>query len=455
MIDHQAFVVVDLGFGDAGKGSIVDFLCRERAVSAVVRFNGGAQAGHNVITPDGRHHTFSQFGSGSFVPGVRTHLTKDVLFDPIALENEASHLHALGCNDVFARLSVDPGARVVTPFHKAANRFREVLRGLSNHGSCGMGVGETVADSIVFPFDTMYALDLHKPDALCEKLKRIQRRKREEFADQIVALARFAPLQDEVRLLMDSRAPSMIAEIYWRIAKKISLESCGYLRRISTMGDLVFEGAQGVLLDEWYGFHPYTTWSTTTQRNARQALEEAQYPGAVTTIGVLRAYHTRHGVGPFPTEEPALNGRLSDPHNNLHSWQGAFRIGWFDEVLAKYAIDVAGEVNELALTHLDRMEYVSHPQVCVAYANDDCDGASPQKILSLQKKGREEDLRYQEQLTALLQSVKPVYEDAQGGEQYIVDREKALGVPVTILSYGNTAGHKKRRAAALTRQNAA
>ncbi len=138
----RAFVVVDLGFGDSGKGLLTDFLARRTGASVVVRYNGGAQAGHNVVTSDGRHHTFAQFGAGSFVPGVRTFLSRHVIVHPTALLFEGRALEEKGVGDVFSRLRVSEAARVITPFHQAANRLRELARGEARHGSCGVGVGE-------------------------------------------------------------------------------------------------------------------------------------------------------------------------------------------------------------------------------------------------------------------------------------------------------------------------
>src|SRR5215831_1774195 len=148
---QHAIIVVDLGYGDAGKGGIVDWLCHRAArvaaggpVHTVVRFNGGAQAAHNVVTPDGRHHTFAQFGSGTFTPGVRTHLSRFMLVDPLALAAEAGHLASAGIPDPLGGLTVDRAALLTTPYHRAANRAREVARvAAARHGSCGMGIGET------------------------------------------------------------------------------------------------------------------------------------------------------------------------------------------------------------------------------------------------------------------------------------------------------------------------
>ncbi|MFI0444841.1 adenylosuccinate synthetase [Actinomadura sp. 6N118] len=112
-------IVADLGFGDAGKGTVVDWFCSRgpEPVDAVVRFNGGAQAAHNVVAPDGRHHTFAQFGSGTFTPGVATHLSRFMLVDPLALAAEADHLRKLGIRDPLARLTVDRAALLTTPYH--------------------------------------------------------------------------------------------------------------------------------------------------------------------------------------------------------------------------------------------------------------------------------------------------------------------------------------------------
>ena len=136
----------------------------------VVRFNGGAQAGHNVVTADGRHHTFAQFGSGTFWPGVRTFLSRFMLVDPLALAAEAAHLAAVGVSDALDRLAVDADALLATPYHRAANRARELARGLDRHGSCGMGIGETASYALRFPADAPRVGDCAAPRALAGKL---------------------------------------------------------------------------------------------------------------------------------------------------------------------------------------------------------------------------------------------------------------------------------------------
>src|SRR5437763_7917023 len=119
----RAFVVVDLAFGDSGKGLLTDFLVRRTGARMVVRYNGGAQAGHNVVAPDGRHHTFAQFGAGTLVPGVRTFLSRFVAVHPTALLREEAALAGIGVADAFGRIAVSEAALVITPFHQAANRL--------------------------------------------------------------------------------------------------------------------------------------------------------------------------------------------------------------------------------------------------------------------------------------------------------------------------------------------
>ena len=183
-------IVADLGYGDSGKGTVTDWLCSplgsgsllgDGPVRTVVRFNGGAQAAHNVVAADGRHHTFAQFGSGSFTPGVRTHLSRFVLVDPLALAAEATHLASVGVPDALDRLTVDRDALLATPYHRAANRARELARGRDRHGSCGMGIGETVRYALDHPADAPRVADCAAPRTLARLLRRLRDRLTEEL----------------------------------------------------------------------------------------------------------------------------------------------------------------------------------------------------------------------------------------------------------------------------------
>jgi adenylosuccinate synthase len=358
----RATVVVGLAFGDEGKGSMVDYLARRSERPLVVRFNGGGQAAHNVVTPEGVHHTFSQFGSGMFHPRCTTLLSRHFLLDPEALLVEGSALMAkLGENPFDGRLRVDGRALVVTPFHKAMNRILEFTRGVHRHGSCGRGIGETVGDSLLHPDEAVRAADLQadRLAILREKLQMIADRKKREMDEMQVGWhALPAPDRD---LLCDPRTVDLSIGSFVAAGSLIrydeDVELLGYISRYSDTGDIIFEGAQGVLLDETFGFQPHTTWSTTTCENACVLAEEAGITD-LTRLGVLRAHWVRHGPGPFPTEDESLSGMLVGDHNETGPWQGKVRTGWFDVKLAKYAVSVCGgHIDSLALTCVDKVEH--------------------------------------------------------------------------------------------------
>ncbi|QQQ79983.1 adenylosuccinate synthetase [Saccharothrix sp. 6-C] len=336
-------IVVGLGFGDEGKGAVVDALCHHTPTTAVVRFNGGAQAAHNVVRGN-RHHTFSQFGSGTLA-GVPTHLSRHVLVEPIALAGESRDLTALGVTDPLRLLSIDADALLTTPFHIAANRAREDARGHARHGSCGKGIGETTWYSLLTGATPGDVVENHQvigtpgppptvgdcahPTVLRTKLDTLAR-----FYEPLIGDG--PPVDDLVSLYRD-------------FADAVRITTGDEVGRLADRGRLVFEGAQGVLLDQWRGFHPHTTWSTVTPDNARTLLGHRH----ATVLGVTRTYQTRHGAGPLPTEDDHVLTRFPERHNGTGHYQGSWRAGHLDAVLLRYAVDACGGVDALAVTHLD------------------------------------------------------------------------------------------------------
>lgn len=431
----RAFLVIDLGFGDAGKGLLTDFLVRRTGATVVVRYNGGAQAGHNVVTPDGRHHTFAQFGSGTFVKGVRTFLSRHVVIHPTALLAEAAALQAQGVGDALSRLRVSEGALVITPFHQAMGRLRELARGAARHGSCGVGVGEAVRESLERPEEAVRAGDLRDPARLRPRLLRL----RERLRGEIEGLAGAIPAgertgEDAARELgVFSR---LDLPDRW-LAEATRLAALGLIAADSILaawlaeaGAVVFEGAQGVLLDEWAGFHPFTTWSRCTLENAVEILAEAAPGAEVQRIGVLRAHAVRHGPGPLPTETGELRSAVFE-HNGFGPWQGAVRYGWFDAVLARYALDVAGPLDRLALTHLDAPPRLGRWPVCAGYE------APHGGIVARLAAPAGRCLDRQARLTDLLFRARPVLEDCEPAEAAVVRRtEELLGRGVDLVFRG-------------------
>jgi len=388
--------VVDLGYGDAGKGTVVDALCASGQVTAVIRFNGGAQAAHNVVTPAGRHHTFAQFGSGTF-HGVPTHLSRFVVVDPLALAAEAI---ALG--NPFHLLTIDGDTLLATPWHRAANQARERRRGGARHGSCGMGIGQTMEYALSHP-DAPRAADVLSPTRLRARLAAVR--------EALGPLDDVPPLED-------------VVDAFLAFGRAVSIVDASFGDRLLAQGRCVFEGAQGVLLDEWRGWHPYTTWSTTTFANV------AALCPSFERLGVVRAYTTRHGAGPFVTEAPLA---LPEAHNGVGKWQGAFRVGHFDAPAHRYAAEVAGGVDGLAVTHLDVPPRAPGLRICTSY---NLDGARWEHI----RPGPPRDLGYQAALTTLLSRARPG--DLERPDDWAGRIGDLLNAPVVLESRGPRSSDK-------------
>jgi adenylosuccinate synthase len=444
MMDRLVTVVTDLGFGDAGKGSIIDYLARNSgspAAPVVVRFNGGAQAAHNVVTPDGCHHTFHQFGSAGFVPGARTHLSRFMLVNPLNLVREAEQLAAVGVPDALGRLTIDEAALIVTPYHQAANRLREIARGDGRHGSCGEGIGETMADWLEFSADALQAGDLARPAVAQRKLEAARERKLTQLAELLPGLKANPQAKADLETLYDTQLAWAVMKFYAAFVSQVQIVATDHLGRLlQSTPEVLFEGAQGVLLDEWRGFHPYTTWSTTTFANADQLLAEQGFDGEVRHLGLLRAYATRHGAGPFVTEDPALTAAIPDYHNGTNDWQREFRVGHFDLVAARYALEVAGRTDSLVITCLDRLPTGEQQRICVGYQ-------TPAGRLDRLVPGPYQDLVYQEGLTRQLLQASPIYTSltVRHPEDYLGYIEQEVGTSITLISQGVTATDKRER----------
>jgi adenylosuccinate synthase len=192
----------------------------------------------------------------------------------------------------------------------------------------------------------------------------------------------------------------------------------------------IFEGAQGVLLDEFHGFHPHTTWSKTTPANALSILHESGlkgYKGEVTKIGVMRSYMTRHGAGPFPTEDPSLHERFPEAHNDSEGLQGAWRVGWTDLRAMRYALDATGSMDQLAVTHLDRVG--GDWKICTRY----------DKPLGVPwSTDREKWLQDRAWALEQISTATPQYAELpiMSPDALTEVIENELGVPVGITSYG-------------------
>lgn len=399
----KAVVTVGLGFGDEGKGATVDYLTRRLNADLVVRYSGGAQAGHNVELSDGRRHTFAQFGAGTLA-GARTYLGPAMIISPATMVPEAEHLQSLGVANPFQLLSAHPDCLVSTCYHVWMNRLRESARGESRHGSCGLGIGEARHYWLRYGQDAVVAADLQDPRTLHSKLSLMRGR----FLLEMQELPR---IDKSLAAGLHESWPAEEADLLQGAAGQLALSS-----RLPRSHTAIFEGAQGVLLDEWFGFHPHTTWSTVTPL---QALELLQAEGAadITVLGVTRTYTTRHGAGPFPTWCPQLSASVVDAGNPGNPWQGSIRCGPLDLVLLDYAARIC-QVDGLVVNCLDQLP--SRPQLCTRYGHR----------AQLPIPGA---LQEQSELTEQLEQARPVIEETT--EQEILE---ALGriAPVVLTAHG-------------------
>jgi adenylosuccinate synthase len=417
----RAIITVGLGFGDEGKGATVDFLTRKFEADLVVRYCGGSQAGHNVQLPGGGRHTFSQLGAGTLAAAPdhpRTYLGPHVVIDPPALAREARHLADLGVRDPARLLTIHPGCLVATPWLRAVNRLRELSRGDARHGSCGQGIGEARSYWLRYGADAVFAADLRQLDTLRDKLE-LQRQRTLLALQDVIDLLHADTLHEFD--LWELNAEAVAHELYEAVPDGLRIDAA-----VPAFRTAIFEGAQGVLLDEYRGFHPYTTWSTVTPHHAWE-LVHATGVEAVAVLGVTRAYTTRHGEGPLPTFSAELTGRLQDVGNPWNRWQGSLRCGWLDLPLLRYAAAVAGPLDGIVVNHLDEVRDTEW-FVCDAYRNVSLTpAAAPQ-------------LSWQGRLTQELRRAEPLLSPAT---PHSIVRSLSELAPVVITSTGPTHEHRE------------
>lgn len=347
----HATAVIGTNFGDEGKGLVTDFLCAGHpGDTTVVRFSGGAQAGHTVVTPDGRRHVFHHFGSGTLA-GAPTYLSRFFIVNPLLWKKEYAELCAMpGAGPT--PLMIDPDAPLTTPYDMLMNQEFERTRQDRRHGSCGVGINETIERNSRGVHSTCVR-DIQNPARLRALLELIRS---EYVLPRLAELGIDPPSDWFLQLLRSDRLLESFLQVAAQFLDASVLRSAEEALRTK---HVVFEGAQGLLLDENHRFFPHVTRSRTGIHNA------CLIAGGVgitdlDVIYVTRAYMTRHGSGPFPTEDPAL--RYADSTNEPHEFQGRMRFGILDVGLLAQSIrqDIATasgvKVNpRLAITCLDQI----------------------------------------------------------------------------------------------------
>jgi adenylosuccinate synthase len=407
--------VVGVQWGDEGKGKIVDWLSNRADV--VVRFQGGHNAGHTLVV-DGVVYKLSLLPSG-VVQGKQSVIGNGVVVDPLALLDEIGRIEAQGVKITPQLLALADNACLILPLHRDLDGAREAAAGANRIGTTGRGIGPAYEDKV--GRRAIRVADLAEPAALGPKVERL--------LAHHAALRRGLdlPEADPAKVIAEllEIAPRVLA--YARPVWRLLAEANRMGRRI------LFEGAQGALLDIDHGTYPYVTSSNTVAGQA--AAGSGVGPRSVGyVLGIVKAYTTRVGEGPFPTELKDADGqRMGERGREFGTVTGRpRRCGWFDSVLVRQSIAING-VDGVALTKLDVLDGFDRLKICVGYRIGD-------RALDYLPSGMRDQA-----------AVEPIYEYLDGWREstagarswvdlpgnavkYVRRIEELIGAPVALLS---------------------
>lgn len=319
---NTAHAVIGANYGDEGKGLMTDYHVAPAGRDGIVaRINGGAQAGHTVTTPDGVRHVFSHVGSGALA-GAATFLSRHFVCHPILFAREVDALRSAGVPA--PKVFVDDRAPVSTLYDILVNQLAERHRGNGRHGSCGMGFGETIARNLDPDFALTVADLRHGAGYLLHRLAAIRD---SHVPRRLAALGIPAPDDEAAQWLASDAALQRFvhAAMQFRRATQPARPAI-----LADHARVVFEGAQGLLLDQERGAFPHVTRSHTGIRNALDVAVEAGI-AALDVTYVTRAYLTRHGAGPLAHELPDKPyPGIEDRTNVPNEFQGTLRFAHLD-----------------------------------------------------------------------------------------------------------------------------
>jgi adenylosuccinate synthase len=411
-------VVIGTQWGDEGKGKIVDLLTEQ--VAAVVRFQGGHNAGHTLVI-EGRKTVLHVIPSGILRPGVQCFIGNGVVLEPHSLLKEISGLEGRGV-PVRERLRISPACPLILPYHVKLDQMREAARGTQKIGTTGRGIGPAYEDKVarrgVRLGDLFYWQEFAA--RLAEVMEYHNFMLQHYYGTDPVD---YGATLEQCRGVADQIQP-MVADIV-PILHELRLEG----------RNILFEGAQGALLDIDLGTYPFVTSSNTTAGGT--AVGSGFGPCYLDyVLGITKAYSTRVGSGPFPTELfDAVGERLAERGHEFGSTTGRpRRCGWFDAVALRQAVHI-NSISGLCLTKLDVLDGLETIRICVDYTTPD---------------GARGSARFGNEYYA---DIQPVYEDLPGWQtstlgirqledlpenarRYLARIEETVGVGIDIISTG-------------------
>ncbi len=414
----KSVVILGAQWGDEGKGKIVDLLT-ERC-KAVVRFQGGHNAGHTLIV-GGEKTVLHLIPSGILHPSVDCLIGNGVVISPAALTTEIEKLEAKGV-DVRSRLMISPAAPLIMPYHIALDQARELASGADKIGTTGRGIGPAYEDKVARRGVRMS--DLFHPAEVTEKLLKVM-----DFHNFVLTKYLNQPALEVQKIIDDALAfGDFVKPMLGDVAEKLrSIRASG--------GNILFEGAQGSLLDIDHGTYPFVTSSNTTIGGACSGTgvgaRDLDY-----VLGIAKAYATRVGSGPFPTElEDAIGQGLRDRGHEYGATTGRpRRCGWLDVVALRRAVQISG-MDGLCITKLDVLDGEPELKVCVGYkykgvetdqAPIDAEGWRDCKPVYMSFPG----------WTEVSKGVTEFDKLPRNAKQYLRTIEQLVGCPITMISTG-------------------
>ena len=411
-------VILGTQWGDEGKGKIVDLLTDQ--VAAVVRYQGGHNAGHTLVI-DGEKTVLHLIPSGILRENVRCFIGNGVVLSPEALLKELKELEAKGI-PVRERLRISPACPLILPYHVALDQAREKARGEAKIGTTGRGIGPAYEDKV--SRRGLRVADLFHRERFAAKLGEVL--DYHNFALQHyykVEPVDFQKTLDEALGYADWLAPLM-TDVTARLHE---------LRREGA--NIMFEGAQGSLLDIDHGTYPFVTSSNTTAGGT--ATGSGFGPLYLDyVLGITKAYTTRVGSGPFPTELfDAVGARLAERGHEFGSTTGrARRCGWFDAVILRRAMEI-NSIRGLCLTKLDVLDGLDVIRICVGYRNEHGDvieaPTDADSYIGLEPVY--EDMPGWEDSTLGVRTLEGLPANARA---YITRIEELVGAPIDLISTG-------------------
>jgi adenylosuccinate synthase len=394
-------IILGCQWGDEGKGKIVDLLAAESDI--IARFQGGANAGHTIIVED-KKYILHLIPSGIIHPDKICLIGNGVVIDPFGLKEELDFLTKQDI-DYKGRLFVSSAANLVLPYHKLIDSVEESNRGTGSIGTTKRGIGPAYVDKVAR--NGIRVADLFSPNRLKKRLEYQKKLKDKYLIGSTDERADLERTYDELLKLVD---------LFKELAIDVSLYLNNAYKENKT---ILFEGAQGSMLDVDLGTYPFATSSNTTTGGALTGLGIG--PKMIdSVVGIIKAYTTRVGSGPFPTE------LVDDTGEQLRHWGDEYgattgrprRCGWLDLVALKHAVRING-VDSIAVTKLDVLDHLEEIKVCTAY---ELNGQQIEEVpLDL----------------AELQHVKPIYKSFPGWKSETTGNTKFGDLPENARNYLN------------------